>query len=74
MLIRRVSQITGIERVRDIPVDPEDYARWQLGELIQRAMPYLNDADREFIKTGITQDEWDEVFSEYAEEMLDDGA
>lgn len=73
MLIRRVSQITGIERVRDIPVDVEDYARWQLGELIQRAMPYLNDEDREFIKTGITQDEWDSVFKEFADE-IDDGA
>lgn len=71
MLIRRKSMFSGIERVLDIPVDPEDYARWQLGEPIQRAMPYLNDADREFIKTGVTQEEWDAAFKESDEDELE---
>ena len=31
MLIRRKSMISGIERARDIPVDVEDFARYQLG-------------------------------------------
>ena len=64
MLIRRISAFTGREHVRDIAVDPEDFARWQLGEHIQRAMPYLSDADREFIKTGVTQEEWNAAFKE----------
>lgn len=68
MLIRRVSLFTGIERTRDIPVDPEDFARWQLGTNIQVAMPYLNDDDREFIMTGVTKEEWDAAFLEEEEE------
>lgn len=68
MLIRRKSMFTGVERVREIGVDAEDYARWQLGENIQVAMPYLNAADREFILTGVTQDEWDAAFAEVKED------
>ena len=68
MLIRRKSMFTGVERVREIGVDAEDYARWQLGENIQVAMPYLNAADREFILTGVTQDEWDAAFAEMDED------
>lgn len=64
MLIRRKSMISGIEYVRDIPVDIEDYARYQLGETIQVAMPYLSDDDREFILTGIVKEEWDAAFTE----------
>lgn len=68
MLIRRKSMFTGVERVREIGVDAEDYARWQLGENIQRAMPYLNAADRDFILTGVTPEEWNEAFAEVVEE------
>lgn len=67
MLIRRTSIISGIERVRDIPVDPEDFARWQLnGEPIHRVMGYLSENDCEFIMSGITQEEWDTAFKEKA--------
>ncbi len=38
------------------------YANWQRGALIQDAFPSLNPDEREFIKTGITPEEWDYVF------------
>jgi len=64
MLIKRKSVISGVERLRDIPVNPEDYVLWQTGSgNIQELMPYLNDSDREFILSGITDDEWDRAFS-----------
>lgn len=65
MQIRRTSIISGIERVKDIPVDPNDMMLYQL-EMgnIQDLMPYLSDEDREFIMTGITMDEWQRAFSE----------
>lgn len=32
------------------------------GPLLQDAFPYLNAGEREFIKTGITPESWDEMF------------
>lgn len=37
---------------------------WQSGTVIQRAMPHLSADEREFIMTGITPSEWDEIFDE----------
>jgi len=34
------------------------YKAWQSGALIQRAMPQLNDDQREFFRTGTTPREW----------------
>lgn len=68
MKIRRKSVISGIERVKDIPVNPEDWVKYNLGYLsIEDAMPYLNDEDVEFIISGITQDEWKDAFSHVEE-------
>jgi hypothetical protein len=51
---------------------------WQAGiGSIQDLMPYLNDSDREFILSGISDGEWDEAFSEQLQEeiaLLDDEA
>ena len=64
MLIKRVSAISGIERTRNIPVNPEDLLGWEAGHgNIQEMMPYLNSTDREFILSGITQEEWDSCFA-----------
>jgi hypothetical protein len=69
MIIKRKSVLTGIERTRDIPVDPNDLAAWEAGlGNVQDLMPYLNDGDREFILSGITDAEWDGMFSLYLEE------
>ena len=67
MMITRTSPFTGITRTKDIPVTEEQFARWQAGfERIQDAMPYLSASDREFIMTGITDEEWDQEFGEDA--------
>lgn len=69
MIVKRKSVLSGIERTRDIPANPEDMLLWETGAVnIQDAMPYLNDDDREFILTGITQEEWDKAFSNADEE------
>ena len=56
----RKSILSGVTRSRDIDVTEEEYDRWRSGVLIQRAMPHLSDVDREFIMTGITEEEWGE--------------
>jgi hypothetical protein len=73
MLIKRKSVISGVERTQDIPVDPNDYMLWQTGTVnIQEVMPYLTDSDREFILSGITDEEWDSAFSEQIEDIIAD--
>lgn len=71
MWIRNKSVISGIERTKNIPVNPDDYHAWKNGAgSIQDLMPYLNDNDREFILSGITPEEWDEVFSDVIDEEV----
>jgi hypothetical protein len=62
MTITRTSPITGISRTKEIDVTIEQVLAWEEGELIQNAMPQLSADDREFIKTGITSEEWDQLF------------
>jgi hypothetical protein len=63
MWIKRKSVLSGIERQRNIPVNPDDLVAWQAGlGSIDDLMPYLNDDDRQFILSGITDKEWKEAF------------
>jgi len=64
MKITRTSPITGATHVREINVTQEQINKWQDGELIQNAMPHLSAGDREYIKTGITDAEWEDMFGE----------
>lgn len=65
MLITRTSMLTGITRTMELPVSEEDYHAWMSGELIQNAMPHLSASEREFILTGMTDDEWDDTMSDW---------
>jgi|TARA_R100000234_G_C4991961_1_gene176008 hypothetical protein len=48
----------------EIDVTLEQLSSWQVdGVLIQNAMPHLTPDEREFIKTGITPEEWDSAFN-----------
>lgn len=62
MLITRTSPFSGKTTTREIPVTEEQLARWNNGTLIQNAMPNISADDREFLMTGITPEEWNEVF------------
>jgi hypothetical protein len=53
------SPFTGIEHEQEIDVTVEQIQAWRDGALIQNAMPNLTADEREFIKTGITAEEWD---------------
>lgn len=62
MLVTRTSPFSGKVHTMDINVTEAQIAAWQNGELIQRAFPHLSADEREFIKTGITPQEWEETF------------
>lgn len=72
MKITRTSIMSGTIRSRDFDITPEQWAAYERGDLIQRAFPHLSDADREFILTGITDEEWDECMSEDEDDITDD--
>lgn len=62
MLVTRTSPFTGKVHSMEIDVTEEQVLRYNQGELIQRAFPHLTPDEREFIKTGITPQEWEETF------------
>ena len=65
MLITRISPWSGKSNTRDLPVTPQQMERFVRREaLIQDIFPNLNVGDREFILTGYTEQDWDEMFSE----------
>jgi len=66
MLIRRQSPLTGKAAEWDLPVTPEQIARWKAGELAQEAFPHLTADEREFIMSGITPEEWNRFVEEPA--------
>ena len=62
MIITRISVQSGIKRSIDLPITEEQWKRFQDGEHIQDVMQHLSKDEREFILTGITNSEWDELF------------
>lgn len=62
MEITRTSMLTNVTRTLDLDVTEkqmEDY--YSNGVLLQDAFPNLTAGEREFIKTGITDQEWDSI-------------
>ena len=49
--------------VVDVPVLISEFEAWQNGELIQVAMPDLNEDDREMLISKICPKCWDEMFA-----------
>jgi hypothetical protein len=63
MLITRTSKISGIERTIDLPITQDQLKNWHNGMLVQDAFPNLTNSQREFILSGITDEEWNGMFS-----------
>lgn len=60
MLIIRTSILTGVTRSLDLDVQPHEYQAWCEGALIQNVMPHLTPSEREFLISGVTDEEWAE--------------
>ena len=67
MEITRTSILSNVTRTLDLPVTQEQLDNYANGALLQNAFPHLSAGDREFIKTGITNEEWDAQFSDEGE-------
>lgn len=63
MLVTRVSVISRKENSMELDVTQDQLNRYEFGlGLIQDIFPNLKCEEREFIKTGITPQEWEELF------------
>lgn len=64
MQVTRRSLVSGIVRTRDIDVTADQLAAREGGALAQSN---LSASDREFVISGMTDDEWDDLYLEDAE-------
>jgi hypothetical protein len=68
MIVTKRSTLTGKENTLNIDVTPEQLFRIEnrmnTTELIQNIVPNLSMEDREFLMTGITNEEWIRMFGE----------
>jgi len=61
MRITRTSKISGITRTKEIAITPAQLREVddpQRKRLIQEILPHLSPSDREFLMTGVTDEEW----------------
>ncbi len=68
MLVTRTSPFTNNVHTLDLPVTEEQMAEFAQPNrrLVQDIFPHLNAWEREFIKTGITPEEWTQFIGEDA--------
>jgi hypothetical protein len=64
MKFTRISLISKQETTRDLPITPEQLAKWKAGALVQDAFPNLSPEDREWFMTGIIEEEWRALIGE----------
>ena len=67
MIIEKTSPFSGNVNRMSIQVTQAQIDAWKGGELIQNAMPNVSADEREFIKTGITPEEWENTFGAWQE-------
>lgn len=66
MRVTRRSALTGRTTTRDLAITDDQVREYTNGGLVQNVFPHLTAGDREFLVTGITEQEWAEVFGEQA--------
>jgi hypothetical protein len=64
MMVTRKSMMSGEVRTLNLDVTNQQLQRWRAGELIQNVMPKLTPSEREFIITGVTDEEWEDSMRE----------
>lgn len=66
MQVTNISQLSGKEHTMELDITEEQmerfYNRRENGEYVQTIFPNLSAPEREFILTGITPTEWEQMF------------
>lgn len=72
IIVTKTSAFTGKFHVMTLNVSKQKWDKWNQGgadlPLVQDYFPELSPIEREFILTGVTQQEWDEEIGEEGEE------
>jgi len=69
MKVTKQSQISGIVRTMELDITEQQMWNYEMGlGLIQDVFPNLNSSEREFLMTGVTDEEWNSVFGEQEED------
>ena len=66
MEVKCVCPVCG--KVNYVEVDEESYNKYKNGELIQRALPDIDDDKREMLLSGICPDCWSKIFCDDEED------
>ena len=68
MKVTKISQLTGNEHTLELNITSEELFRVEnrryTTELIQNIVPQLTMGEREFLISGITEEEWNNTFVE----------
>lgn len=65
MLVTKTSELTGITRTLDLPITQLQLDLWEnSNRLVQEVFPNLTDSQREFLLTGMIDEEWDSLFAD----------
>lgn len=59
MRVQRYSELTGVLHTMELDITVEQLEKFKAGEKVQNVFPNLSAAEREFILSGITPEEWD---------------
>lgn len=62
MKVEMRSRMTNRLHVREIEITEEEWRRIQDGELVHLVVPHLSPGDREYLISGITNEEWESYF------------
>lgn len=68
MKFARLSAVSNRLNTMEIDVTPEQFNNWTNGMSIQDAMPNVPAEHREFLMTGITPEEWNEMYGDKSPE------
>ena len=69
VFVHKKSMLSGKVNSMVLPTTQGKIEYWiESGKLIQDVMPDLNDNQREFLMSGITPEEWDDMFGEEDDE------
>ena len=69
MKLTKISILTNKENSMEVPISEFDYKAWQMGDDALAVMfPFLNQAQLDFISTGITPEENAALAAEVREE------
>lgn len=61
MIIKRTSPVTGKANERDIPITSVQLVNWYDGKISLTQISKLNEEDREFLRSGMINDCWEEL-------------